>query len=323
MFEAKKINCFRLQAEDWNLDMKTALEAVRSKLAKPLDAITDEVNIGWASGKSELILDVNEENSVVGDCLYLSCRIAVKKIPSGIANALLRKKMAEYMAENGVEYISGKVKKELKEEVAGYLLPRTMPTVKSVWVVICPDGLVLIGSVRPNDIDCIWSLFMNTFDRTLNTVTQWSVPDKPCAEMMFLTDLFRQSDTMTAFDFSVSAPFNFASTTEEDVCTGATLKGDICNRSSEVGSALRNKKLLKKVKLSVSDEERAWCFTLDGNCGLSGLDCPESDEMDFNTVFAEKVQSVRDLFGWLDGMFEKFMSDKNIEQKFFDWISAK
>lgn len=322
MFEAKKINCFRLQAEDWNFDMNTALEAVRSKLAKPLDAITDEVNIGWASGKSELILDVNEENSVIGDYLYLSCRIAVKKIPSGIANALLRKKMAEYMAENGVEYISGKVKKELKEEVAGYLLPRTMPTVKSVWVVICPDGLVLVGSNKTNDIDSVWSLFLDTFDRTLDRVAEFSV-GKEFFELMFLTDLLRQSEVNTYNDFSVSAPFTFVSTTEDDVSTGATIKGEICNRSSEVASALHNRKLLKKVKLCVSSDDSTWHFTLDGNGGLSGLECPESESMDFNTVFAEKVQSVRDIFAWIDDEFEKFNSDAEIEQKFNRWVMGK
>ena len=322
MFEANKINCFRLQAEDWDLDMRTALEAVRRKLAKPLDAITDEVNIGWASGKSELILDVNEENSVVGDYLYLSCRIAVKKIPAGIANALLRKKIAEYMADNGVEYVSGKLKKQLKEEATKFLLPRVMPTVKSVWVVICPDGLVLVGSVRPNDIDSIWSLFMDTFDRSLDRVSEFSV-GKEFFELMFLTDLFRKSEVDVFNDFSVSAPFTFVSTTEEDVCTGATIKGEICNRSSEVASALQNKKLLKKVKLCVSDDDRAWHFTLDGNGGLSGLECPECESMDFNTVFSEKVQSVRDIFAWVDYKFEDFNSDAEIEQKFNQWVIEK
>lgn len=325
MFEAKKINCFRLQAEDWNFDMQTALELVKSKLAKPLDAITDEVNIGWASGKSELILDVNEDNSVVGEYLYLSCRIAVKKIPSGIANALLRKKIAEYMAENGVDYVSGKVKKELKEEVTEFLLPRVMPTVKSVWVVVCPDGLVLVGSTRPNDIDSVWSLFMDTFDRNLDRVSDFTIDKKEFSELYFLTDLFRKSEVNIFNDFSVSAPFTFVSTTEEDVCTGATIKGEICNRSSEVASALHNKKLLKKVKLCVSseDDDRVWHFTLDGNGGLSGLECPESESMDFNTVFAEKVQSVRDIFSWVDDKFEDFNSDAEIEQKFNRWIMEK
>jgi DNA recombination-dependent growth factor C len=322
MFEAKKINCFRLQAEDWNFDMQTALELVKSKLAKPLDAITDEVNIGWASGKSELILDVNEDNSVVGEYLYLSCRIAVKKIPSGIANALLRKKIAEYMAENGVDYVSGKVKRELKEEVTEFLLPRVMPTVKSVWVVVCPDGLVLVGSTRPNDIDSVWSLFMDTFDRSLDRVSDFSV-GKEFFELMFLTDLFRQSEVNVFNDFSVSAPFTFVSTTEDDVSTGATIKGEICNRSSEVASALHNKKLLKKVKLCVSSDDRLWLFTLDGNGGLSSLQCPESESMDFKTVFAEKVQSIRDLFAWIDDRFDDFNSDIEMEAKFNRWIAEK
>jgi DNA recombination-dependent growth factor C len=325
MFEAKKINCFRLQAEDWNFDMQTALELVKSKLAKPLDAITDEVNIGWASGKSELILDVNEDNSVVGEYLYLSCRIAVKKIPSGIANALLRKKITEYMTENGVDYVSGKVKKELKEEVTEFLLPRVMPTVKSVWVVVCPDGLVLVGSTRPNDIDSVWSLFMDTFDRNLDRVSDFTIDKKEFSELYFLTDLFRQSDMMIA-DFSVSAPFTFVSTTEDDVSTGATVKGEICNRSTEVASALQNKKLLKKVKLSVcGDVENAsvWTFTLDGNGGLSSLQCPESESMDFKTVFAEKVQSIRDLFTWIDDRFDDFNSDIEMEAKFNRWIAEK
>lgn len=327
MFEAKKINCFRLQAEDWNFDMQTALELVKSRLAKPLDLITDEVNIGWASGKSELILDVNEDNSVVGEYLYLSCRIAVKKIPSGIANALLRKKIAEYMTVNGVDYVSGKVKKELKEEVTEFLLPRVMPTVKSVWVVVCPDGLVLVGSTRPNDIDSVWSLFMDTFDRNLDRVSDFAIDKKEFSELYFLTDLFRQSDTLTADNFSVSAPFTFVSTTENDVSTGATVKGEICNRSSEVASALNNRKLLKKVNLNVcADGENAqtWKFTLDGNGGLSGLVCPDGEEIKPAAVFCEKVQYIRDLFDWIDLKYQIFLeNEKNINQLFYTWIIGK
>ena len=327
MFTEKKIKCFRFKADGWKNDMPTALEMVRNNLAKPLDLITDEVNIGWAAGKSELILDVNETNSTVGEYLYLSMRIAVKKIPSGIANALLRKKIAEYMAVNHVSYISRKVKEELKDEVAEFLLPRVMPTVKSVWVVICPDGVVFAGSVSTNDLDSLCVLFQKTFDIELKTVTEFVQPGQKFSELYFLTDLFRQSDTLTADNFSVSAPFTFVSTTECDVATGATIKGDVCNRSSEVASALNNRKLLKKVNLNVcADGENAqtWKFTLDGNGGLSGLVCPESEEIEHTAVFCEKVQSIRDLFDWIDLKYQIFLkNEKNIKQLFYTWIIGK
>lgn len=323
-FEDKKIKAFMFRTgNEWSNEIRAlAVENIRDHRAAKLDEVDEEVNIGWASGKSELDTEIYESNCMVGDHIHLSMRIAVRKVPTGIARAMYRKKAAEYMAVNSVDYVSAKMKKQMKEEVHEYLLPRSMPTIKSVWVIIRPDGTVYAGTASRTERDQLCELFFKTFRVDLVPCDFHSckegedVPDTICEspDLEFLTDLFRQSDSGEAHDFIVEPPFDLISANGEGMCTRAMAVGECASSSREVRAALDEKKLLCKTKLCVTGESipgyqpgDAWKFVLNRDGSLVGLSTPEGEEMNFAGRFVERIDMLSAIFVWILEKFRDFM----------------
>ena len=340
-FDDKKIKVTRFRIDGWtDEDTRSAAEKIKTHLALPLDQILgEEPNIGWADGKAELNLDLG--NCMVGENIFVSMRIAARKIPAGIKKALYRKKAEEYKKATKSDYISRKEKLRIEEEVRETLLPRTMPTVKSAWVIITPDGMAYLGSVGNREKGLFTELFAKTFKKELHERTIFDiVPSEQCnavspagyADLEFLTDLFRQTeDDDSDSDFAVSAPFDLVSTDDTSLCTRALAAGDAVSLSPEVRAALKQNKLFKKLRMSVGNfagygKYDRFEFTLTRDFGMSGLQTPEGEEQEFAARFAEKLGMLRDIFDWIDREVADFVNratSPDFADKKRAWIAGR
>lgn len=336
----KKIKVTRFVIEEWTADdHRNAAENLQLHAALPLDAITgEEPNLGWANGRAELNLDLAD--CMVADNIFASMRIAVRKIPAGIANALYRKKAEEYKKNHNTDFIGRKAKREIEEEVKETLLPRTMPTVKSAWVVVTPNGVAYLGSVANKDKEFFRQLFYDTFkkelaERNIAGIVPECFIEKAHldadADLEFLTDLFRQTEEQNDVNFAVFAPFDLVSPDGEGLCTRALADGDCAKSSEEVRIALKGKKLLKKLRMSVVPvfgygEHDVFEFTLTRDLGMSGLKTPEGEEQEFAARFVEKLGMVADIFTWIDGAVLDFAdraSKPDYPDKVRTWIATR
>lgn len=321
--ENKKIKASVMLA-DQSLEMTwdEALAMIREHKACRLDDATDKPHIGWASGNCELITDVTAENSVVADrFLDLTMRITVRKPQASMVRALLRKKIAEYKKENGVSFLSGKIRRELKQEVLDYILPSTIPTVKSVWVVLdkC-DGQkcrIYSGAVTESDKSALAMLIYETFKMDVKTLSlndilfTHGVQELDGNEdLCFLTDLYFSHDVGE----TVVPPVYLVDPEKEQKAIKISVSGVEAMDSAEVRAAFAQKKKCSKLCMVLSgeavpgmwDERDCWQFTLDRSGNFTGLALPETEEIEPNAVFGDRMRMIGCLFTWLECKYFSF-----------------
>lgn len=325
-FEERKlrVSAFRIDG-GWSPDDQAgALKLMRNRRALKLDELPldpEAVDVGWAGGRVELDVELKEENCTVGEELYLSMRISRRTIPAGVVKAMLRKEMADFRRENNVEFVPAKVRRELREEVQDQLLCHAVPTLKSVWVVIRPGGVVYAGTAGDTEQDQLMCLFHKTFNRELVALNVHSLAedenvelDCECPAFEFMTDLFRRSEQDQTVDFDVAPPFDLVAVEMDKLCTRALAAGNCAAHSREVRAALDEGKLLKKAHLVVTGacldgytERDCWKFVLNRNFSMSGLELPEPEEMEFAARFVERLELIEAVFGWLRRQFADFL----------------
>jgi hypothetical protein len=100
--------------------------------------------------------------------------------------------------------------------------------------------------------------------------------------------------------------------------------GNAVQHSKELVTALKNHKLLKKIKLSVTAEQiigfsgNDIChFTMNSNFTLNGLELPEGEELEDNARFAEKIAMIDMLYSWLAEMTQQFYDEWNNDKDGF------
>ena len=331
-FTNKKI---KLMVFSYDKNDNISIDRIRDNAACLLDHLPLEngtQNIGWVSGSSELDVTMPDEQIKVGENIYIAMRIATRRISSGLLKAVLRKKMDEYKKLNGVQFIPGKVRKELKEEAENRLIRNATPTIKTSFCIINPAaGKVYAGVASKTEVDLFLQLFFKTFGIMLEPMIGVIMDDTDeCEEMKheFMTWLFRLSEINETEGIYTYPPFDFISLDEEKPCTRSVGYGFAAQHSPEVATALKNHKLLKKIKLAVTGEqingfsERDVCrFTMNSNFSLIGLEMPEGEEMEDTARFAEKINLIDMLYTWLSDMMQQFCDEWNNDHDGF--ISRK
>ena len=320
--ETKKIKASKMFA-DQALEMTwdEAIAMIREHKACRLDDASEKPHIGWASGKCELITDVTTENIIADRFLDLTMRITVRKPQASMVRALLRKKIAEYKKENGVSFLSDKIRRELKQEVLDYILPSTIPTVKSVWVVIdrC-DGKkcnIYSGAVTKSDKSALAMLIYETFKMdvkplSLNDIlfTHGVQELDGNEDLCFLTDLYFSNEVGE----TVVSPVYLVDPEKEQKAVKISVSGVEAMDSAEVRAAFAQNKKCSKLYMVLSgeavpgmwDERDYWQFTLDCSGNFTGLALPETEEIKPNAVFDDRMRMIGCLFSWLEEKYVNF-----------------
>ena len=328
----------KLMVFSFNENATISTDRIRANAACLLDHLPLEngvQNIGWVAGNCELDVEMPDEQIKIGENIYIAMRVATRRISSGLLKAVLRKKMDEYKKLNVVQFVPGKVRKQLKEEAENRLIRNATPTIKTSFCVITPNGKVYAGVSSKTEVDLFLNLFFKTFGIMLEPVIGVVMDDvDECAEMKheFLTWLYRLSENDETEGIYAYPPFDLISLEEEKLCTRSVVYGNAVQHSTELVTALKNRKLLKKIKLAVTAAQIAGfsgndvCrFTMNNNFSLAGLELPEGEELEDAARFAEKIALIDMLYAWLESMMQQFCDEWNNDNEGFidrknDWL---
>lgn len=292
--------------------------------ACPLDAATAEPQWGWVTGRHLLDNNIDGASSQLGGCYYLTLRQTVRKIPNSLLNALCKREEYAYMKANNQDFVSGKMKRQIKEEVVEKFIGKMPPSLSGIPMVLDPnEKLLYVGATSQNQLDIFIDNFYQAtkieplpftlgtiLDRDFHT-TEAELPplrigDVPVEEPQtgrdFLMFLWYYGETVGKleleqygeFDLMIEAPLVFAGAGDERGAGEADLKkGDSPLRSAEAKAAVAVGKKLRKAKLTLTRGDQIWSGTFDADrFAFSSFRLPEGEEMNDDERFAERIMNL-------------------------------
>ena len=322
---------------------KDFLARLAKHTAGKLDDVRDEPVIGWVSGRHLLENEINETTAVFGGHLYVNLRKAERKIPTQLLNAICRREELAFMQANDTIVVPKKEKKRIKEDAIERNLLKMPPTIGAVPIVVdMATNVMYVGSSSLKSFDMVAAeflkameiepipvnireLMMKFFKKSEVDLPNLSFNGRPCSEPTpgrdFLTWLWYYSEmhegllkvgNLGNFNLIIEGPLTFA--INGDDAPGAsesTVKKGCPQMSAEAKAALAVGKKLRKAKvlLARGDAEK-WSFTFDADLfTFSGLSLPETESMEINTRFEERVLALNIFQTAFEAYFQKFASD--------------
>ncbi|MBO7328941.1 MAG: hypothetical protein J6W00_09250 [Lentisphaeria bacterium] len=297
--------------------------------AGTLDSVSAEPQLGWVTGKHLLDTNIDETTITRGGAYCLTLRQAVRKIPASLLNALcLREEQAFLAANPGREYVSGKDKRRIKEDVTERHISKMPPALSGIPMLLEPHTkLLYLGTASQTQIDLFVDQFYRAtkleliqltpaliLDREFHTTPAAlpnlelsgspNAPAEPAIGRDFLTWLLYYCEKVgkvtvgnNDFDAMIEAPLLFSGDGDALGSGEAAIKkGDSPIRSAEVKAALGVGKKLRKAKVSLTrDDNSIWSGTFDAdNFVFGSFSLPESEEMNPDEVFADRVRALGD-----------------------------
>ncbi len=337
------------------------IELFAAKRAGKLDHVKEEALFGWTTGRTLLETDINEESAIRGACIYLQLRKAERKIPSALFNAICQREELVYMRANEFDVVSSKVRRDIKAQVMETHLSRMVPNISAIPMVIDLNAkLLYVGTSSVNQLDNFISFFFKTTniepcqlqpglmleemfqctERDLPEVMFANVQDDMAPGRDFLTWLWYFSECgdgritheqFGEFAIMIEGPLTFSFVSEARGAAETTLKkGGSPLRAAEAKAALTVGKRLKKARFTLCRADEIWTGGIDAdNFTFSALTLPEGEEMDFNSVFAERMQNLFIFQNVIREYFRKFaesvrgMDWAETEKKIQKWASER
>ena len=307
--------------------------------ACPLDAATAEAQWGWVTGRHLLDNSIDGASAQRGGCYHLMLRQTVRKIPGSLLGALCKREEYAYMKANNQEFISGKVRRQLREEVAEKYISKMPPSLSGIPMVLEPnEKLLYVGATSQKQLDIFIDNFyqatkIEPIQFTLATIldrdfhiTEAALPplqlgEAPVSEPQtgrdFLMFLWYYGETVGKlelpqygeFDLMIEAPLIFAGAGDERGAGEADLKkGDSPLRSAEAKAAVAVGKKLRKAKLTLTRGDQIWSGTFDADkFAFSSFRLPEGEEMDEEERFAERITNLSVFREAVSGYFRLFV----------------
>ncbi|MCI5779405.1 MAG: recombination-associated protein RdgC [Lentisphaeria bacterium] len=327
--------------------------------AGTLDSVTSEVQVGWVTGKHLLDTNIDETTIVRGGVYSLTLRQAVRKIPASLLNALCQREEQAFLANSGRDYVSGKDRKKIREDVMERHINKMPPALSGIPMVLDRHAkLLFLGATSQTQIDLFIDQFYRAtkmeplqltpaliLDREFHTVpAQFPVleltgaPIPPAEAQVgrdFLTWLLYYAEktgkiTVGAndFDIMIDSPLLLSGDGEAHGSQEAAIKnGDSPLRSAEVKAALSVGKKLRKAKIALTrDDNSIWSGTFDADkFAFGSFQLPESEEMSPDEIFADRIRALEDFReAWTEyfKLFAKSMLEDfdATEQSLRQWI---
>ncbi|MCP3967932.1 MAG: recombination-associated protein RdgC [Lentisphaerae bacterium] len=337
------------------------IELFAAKKSGMLDAVKDEPQIGWVSGRTLLETNIDDETAYRGGCIFLHYRKAERKIPSSLMNAICQREELVYMRANETDMVPTKIRREIKEEATEKHLMKMPPSLSGIPLIIdIAAKLLYVGTGSVAQLDNFIALFYKTtniepFQLTpgmmLETMYQDTKNDLPGVNFSdvqdeivpgrdFLTWLWYFSEMEGGgvsheqfgdFDIMIEAPLTFAFAADARGSAETVVKkGGSPLRAAESKAALQVGKRLKKAKITICRGDDIWSGTFDAdNFSFGSLNLPEGEEMDKDSRFAERIQNLFIFQNALREYFKKFVETvrdvewPNTERRIKQWASER
>ena len=313
------------------------LELFADRAAGTVDSVTDELQLGWVSGRHLLENTISEETCFSGGAYMLTLRKAIRKIQPAYLNALCTREGLVWKRANGRDFVPGKVRREIKEEIMEKYLKNFIPSLAGIPMMLDPaTGMLYVGAASNAQVEEFCAYFIETTridpvrfspNSILNKMGK-AITDLPSLELAtggfgepvagrdFLTWLWYFNETINrvehplfgAFAVALDGPLVFANDSD---CNGAAetvvRNGENPLRSAEAKAALVVGKKLKKAKLSLVRDEQVWSCTFDAdNFNFSSFKPPEGEKLGAEEALTERVYSTGIFKEGIDLLFRTY-----------------
>ncbi len=341
---------------------KDFLERLAKYSAGKLDDVRDEPVIGWVSGRHLLESEINDTTSVCGGHLYVNLRKAERKIPAQLLKAICRREELAYMQANNTISVPKSERRRIKEDAVERNLMKMPPTIGATPVVVdMAQNVMYIGSASRNAVDLVAAEFLKAVEiepipmtvcelmlkllkRSETDLPLLAFNGRPSGEAVpgrdFLTWLWYHSETaegkikvgdLGTFNLIIEGPLTFACASDDAPgASESVVKKGCPQMSAEAKAALSVGKKLKKAKILLArGDADKWTFAFDADMfTMSGLKLPETESMELNTRFEERVIFLNILQQAFEEYFKKFATDilsgeKAVLDKITRWASER
>ncbi|MFW5996974.1 MAG: recombination-associated protein RdgC [Verrucomicrobiota bacterium] len=330
----------------------------------PLENIRDEPRLGWVSGRHLLETRIDEETARCGGYLHLCLREAVRKIPTSLFKAQCRMAELKIMADEGKEELSRKRRQQIRQEVHAQLLPEMPPQLKGINFVIDHNtDRLYIAATSTKQLDT----FLEFFIQNVGLVPTALFPNELAEELKgdgasqvqplvfseqveeasydlrlghtFLTwlwyKIYRQNGKFTTkqlgeIHIGMDGPIVLVAP-EEEQGQELTLRKGAPPGSSEAKKALEVGKKLRRAKFMIGCRQNpnaVWEGSIDmDNCSFRSFKLPESESLDTDSVFEDRINRIHDLYTVFRELFTLFLDDvteparlKEVQKDVYQWV---
>ena len=333
---------------------ENTIERFAAFAAQPLANVTDEPSWGWVSPR-HLLDDVIDESTVkIGAFYHLCLRQAERKIPASLLTAECRMIELARIAESGNEKIGSRARRSIKTEVQQRLLPQMPPQLSGVYFAIDTiENMLYTTATSPRQLE----IFLAHFSKAIGFEPITLTPDMLAAEIFeldpaavpalnispdpkrdqqegsgtlgenFLTWLwFFQEERngnlpptkLGEFGLLVDGPMVFVA--EGPGAFESTIRKGAPTLSAEAKASLTVGKKLKRAKLVLARGEEEWSFAFDADeFIIRGLKLPESEALDKDSLFEDRMNNLILLQNVLFALFQRFLKEMTDTAKANDY----
>lgn len=342
---------------------RDAVERFAAHAAPPLETLGDGTIQGWVTGRHLLDRVITDENAFHGGHLRLSLMQAERKIPEALLRAECRMEELAHLQAQGVEKVSGSVRREIRRSVEDRLLPQMPPQLKGIpFIYDERNGLIHASALSDKQVDAFqvhfaqtvgFSLIPETPDlaamkRKQKNVRDWQPssfsPEREDEEVShdpgldFLTWLWFVAEARGGQlkigdlgDIAVMIEGPLMLVMEGAGAHEAVVRKGEPLLSAETKAALLSGKKLRRAKLTLARGDQAWSVTLDAvPMTFRGLKLPEGEKLDPISKFQERMDLLFLFHEAFYGLYDRFVDERSESKKWnvtvkeiHAWVSGR
>lgn len=342
---------------------RDAIERFAAHAAPPLETLGDGTIQGWVTGRHLLDRVITDENAFHGGHLRLALMQAERKIPEALLRAECRMEELAHLQAQGVEKVSGAVRREIRRSVEDRLLPQMPPQLKGIpFIHDERNGLIHAAALSDKQVDAFqvhfaqtvgFSLIPETPDlaamkRKQKNVRDWTPssfsPERDDEEVShdpgldFLTWLWFVAEARGGQlkigdlgDIAVMIEGPLMLVMEGAGAHEAVVRKGEPLLSAETKAALLSGKKLRRAKLTLARGDQAWSVTLDAvPMAFRGLKLPEGEKLDPISKFQERMDLLFLFHEAFFGLYDRFVDERSDSRKWnatvkevHAWVSGR
>ena len=326
----------RFKPEDNPLARNNLLTALQDNRFRPFQDGSDRERVGWASWRNPLITDIKEEDTFFDGYAVFSLRVDTRKIPPTLLNTHLELKIARLMETKDLKFVGKEARTALKEEVIDELLPKMVPTTKTIdlaWNL--KENVLCTTATSKSDISRMRTHFLSTFNSVPHIITPTSVveghpnyddsletEDIPSNYLIWLwkesqinSGVMKLENTVS----SMSVEHPIVLTIDRGYVQKITLDKGNPTESFEGFNCLSKEMLPQKLKIRLIIDDEQWTCTLSAsNLAITGLSLPKpqktKERLDKLLIISQRLAYLKECITHLDARFNAYLDQKLTDQ---------
>lgn len=133
-----------------------AVDRLAARSMPGLEMLGDGTLQGWTTGRHALDRNITHETAFLGGHLRVALTKAERKVPEPLLRAECRMAELAHCEAQGVEKVSGSVRREIRRSVEERLLPQMPPMLRQIPLVLDAERTVLAaGAVSDAQVDAL------------------------------------------------------------------------------------------------------------------------------------------------------------------------